>query len=58
LVDRVWYFISPHISGTGEDAFGDLKIRKLSDAISLKDCRFKQSRDGLLVIGYPKELGS
>jgi diaminohydroxyphosphoribosylaminopyrimidine deaminase/5-amino-6-(5-phosphoribosylamino)uracil reductase len=53
LVDKIWYFISPTVSGKGEEPFGDLKIRKISDAITLKDCQFSQSRDGLLVVGYP-----
>ncbi|MGB7061264.1 MAG: bifunctional diaminohydroxyphosphoribosylaminopyrimidine deaminase/5-amino-6-(5-phosphoribosylamino)uracil reductase RibD [Candidatus Zixiibacteriota bacterium] len=58
LVDKVWYLISPTLSGKGEEAFGDLKIRKISEAIALRDCEFKQSRDGLLAVGYPKEAGS
>ena len=57
LVNKVWYFISPSISGKGEDPFGDLKIRKIADAITLKDCEFSQSRDGLLVVGHPEEAG-
>ena len=58
LVDKIWYFISPGISGKGEEAFGDLKIRRISDAIALRDCEFKELRDGLLVVGYPVPVGS
>jgi diaminohydroxyphosphoribosylaminopyrimidine deaminase/5-amino-6-(5-phosphoribosylamino)uracil reductase len=58
LVDKIWYFISPDISGQGEEPFGDLGIRKLSDSVILKNCEFKQSRDGLLVVGYPAADGS
>ncbi|MGB2769468.1 MAG: dihydrofolate reductase family protein, partial [Candidatus Zixiibacteriota bacterium] len=58
LVDKIWHFISASISGKGEEAFGDLKIRRISDAITLTDCEFKELRDGLLVVGYPKEAGS
>jgi diaminohydroxyphosphoribosylaminopyrimidine deaminase/5-amino-6-(5-phosphoribosylamino)uracil reductase len=56
LVDKIWYFISPSLSGKGEEPFGDLKIRKMDHAITLKDCRFSQSRDGLLVVGHPVGL--
>jgi len=58
LVDKIWYFISPDISGKGEEPFGDLKIRRISDSVILKNCEYKQSKDGLLVVGYPKEVGS
>jgi diaminohydroxyphosphoribosylaminopyrimidine deaminase/5-amino-6-(5-phosphoribosylamino)uracil reductase len=58
LVDKIWYFISPGISGKGEEAFGDLKIRRISDAIALRECEFMQSRDGLLVVGYPVPVAS
>ncbi|MGB2804809.1 MAG: bifunctional diaminohydroxyphosphoribosylaminopyrimidine deaminase/5-amino-6-(5-phosphoribosylamino)uracil reductase RibD [Candidatus Zixiibacteriota bacterium] len=58
LVDKIWYFISPGISGKGEEPFGDLKIRKMSGTVTLKDCEFKELRDGLLVVGYPREAGS
>jgi diaminohydroxyphosphoribosylaminopyrimidine deaminase/5-amino-6-(5-phosphoribosylamino)uracil reductase len=53
LVDKIWYSISPEISGKGKEPFGDLGVRKISDAITLKNCEFKQSKDGLLVVGYP-----
>ncbi len=53
LVDRIWYFISPEIQGKGEESLADLRIRRIRDAIDLKNCEFKQLKDGLLVIGYP-----
>ena len=58
LVDKIWYFISPNISGKGVEPFGDLGIRKMSDSIILKDGEYKQFKDGLLVVGYPVEGGS
>jgi len=56
LVDKIWYLISPDIRGKGEEPFGDLGVKKISDSIILKSCEHKQSRDGLLVVGYPAEL--
>jgi len=58
LVDKIWYFISPDIRGKGEEPFGDLGVRKISDAITLKNCEFKQSKNGLLAVGYPVEGGN
>lgn len=57
LVDKIWYFISPALSGRGEEPFGDLKIRKISDAVSLENCEHRQSKDGLVVVGYPAYAG-
>ena len=56
LVDKIWYYISPRLSGKGQEPFGDLKIRKISDAITLKDCEFSQHKKGLLVTGHPVVL--
>jgi diaminohydroxyphosphoribosylaminopyrimidine deaminase/5-amino-6-(5-phosphoribosylamino)uracil reductase len=56
LVDNIWYYISPRLSGKGQEPFGDLKIRKISDAITLKDCEFSQHKKGLLVTGHPVVL--
>ena len=53
LVDKIWYFISQEIQGEGEESLGDLRIRRIRDAIDLKNCEFKQVKDGLLVVGYP-----
>jgi len=58
LVDKIWYFISPEVWGNGDEPFGDLGIKKISDSIILTNCEYKQSRDGLLVVGYPAEGGS
>ena len=57
LVDKVWYFVSPTLSGRGEDPFDDLKIKKISDAVALENCEHRQSRDGLVVVGYPAYAG-
>jgi diaminohydroxyphosphoribosylaminopyrimidine deaminase/5-amino-6-(5-phosphoribosylamino)uracil reductase len=58
LADRIWYSISPTLSGKGEEPFGDLKTRKIADAITLRDCQFTQHKKGLLVVGCPGEVGS
>lgn len=56
LVDKIWYQIFPDISGKGEEPFGDLGIRRISEAIVLKSCEWKQSANSLLVSGYPTFL--
>jgi diaminohydroxyphosphoribosylaminopyrimidine deaminase/5-amino-6-(5-phosphoribosylamino)uracil reductase len=53
LVDKIWYQIVPEISGKGEEPFGDLGIKKISDVVVLKDCEFRQFKNSLLVVGYP-----
>ena len=58
LVDKIWYFISPDILGKGEEPFGDLGIKKISDSVILKNSECKQFKDGLLVVGYPAEAES
>jgi diaminohydroxyphosphoribosylaminopyrimidine deaminase/5-amino-6-(5-phosphoribosylamino)uracil reductase len=58
LVDKIWYLISPRFPRKGEEPFGDLGIRRIRNAINLKNCEFKQMREGLLVVGYPAEAGS
>ena len=54
LLDKVWCFISVDIMGKGEESLGDLGVRKIADAMSLESCEFKQSKDGLLIVGYPQ----
>ena len=58
LVDKIWYFISPDISGKGEEPFGDLGVKKISDSMVLKNCEYKASSNGLLIVGYPAGVGS
>lgn len=58
LVDKVWYFISPEVLTRGKEPFGDLKIRKISDAVTLENCEYRQSKDGLVVVGYPIRASS
>ncbi len=53
LVDKVWYFISPEIQVRGEESFGDLGIRKISNCTVLRDCEYRQSKEGILITGYP-----
>lgn len=58
LVDKIWYSISPEIAGKGKEPFSNLGVRRISDAITLKNCEFKQSKDGLLVVGYLATVSS
>jgi diaminohydroxyphosphoribosylaminopyrimidine deaminase/5-amino-6-(5-phosphoribosylamino)uracil reductase len=53
LVDKIWYQIVTDISGKGEEPFGNLGIKKISDAIVLKNCDVKQIKNSLAVAGYP-----
>jgi diaminohydroxyphosphoribosylaminopyrimidine deaminase/5-amino-6-(5-phosphoribosylamino)uracil reductase len=53
LVDKIWYFISPEIQVRGEEPFGDLGIRKISNCTVLRDCEYRQSKEGILITGYP-----
>lgn len=53
LVDKIWYQIFPGTISEGEEPFGDLGIKRISDAVTLKDCEFKQFQKSLLVVGYP-----
>ena len=53
MVDKIWYQIFPEFSGKGEEPFGDLGIKKISDAVILKECEFRQFKNSLLVVGYP-----
>lgn len=55
LIDKVYAFVSPIIIG-GEKALGAVGgqgIKKLADAIKLKNISFKKFDDNLLTIGYP-----
>ncbi len=53
LVDKIYCFLSPKISGKGLDSFGDLGIRKISDSVALRNCEIKRFGGDLLVVGYP-----
>jgi len=53
LADKIWYEVSPNISVKGDEPFGDLGIRKMSEAVVLKKCEWKQSGNSLLAVGYP-----
>jgi diaminohydroxyphosphoribosylaminopyrimidine deaminase/5-amino-6-(5-phosphoribosylamino)uracil reductase len=52
LADKTWYFIAPRFKGKGEEPFGDLGIRKISKCVTIRDCEFKQLKQGLQVVGY------
>ena len=57
LVDKIWYFISPEILAKGEEPFGDLGVRKISQCRIVKNCEFKRSKDGILAVGYIGQVG-
>jgi diaminohydroxyphosphoribosylaminopyrimidine deaminase/5-amino-6-(5-phosphoribosylamino)uracil reductase len=52
LVDKVFYEITPDVSGKGE-LVGDLGIRRMSEAIVLENCEWKKSDKSFLLSGYP-----
>jgi len=58
LVDKIWYLISPQILAEGEEPFGDLGIRKVSQCKIVRNCEFKLYKDGILAVGYPTQAGS
>jgi diaminohydroxyphosphoribosylaminopyrimidine deaminase/5-amino-6-(5-phosphoribosylamino)uracil reductase len=58
LVDKIWYLISPQILAKGDEPFGDLGIRKVSQCRIVKDCEFKLCKGGILAVGYPTQAGS
>lgn len=51
IVDRAVIFIAPKILGTGIDAIGDLGIRNINSAISLKQVQIKQLNGDLRIMG-------
>ncbi len=57
LVDKVWYFISPDILVRGEESFGDLSIRDVSQCKIVKNCEFTQFREGILAVGDLNSFG-
>ncbi len=54
LVDKLHLFIAPKILGAGKDAFGNMGIRAIGDAIPLRDREMEMIGDDLLVTGYPE----
>ncbi|MDP2960586.1 MAG: dihydrofolate reductase family protein, partial [candidate division Zixibacteria bacterium] len=54
LVDEVYYFLSPKISGKGLETFGDLGINRIKDSLNLKDVELKRFSEDILLIGYPE----
>ncbi|MGB8657750.1 MAG: bifunctional diaminohydroxyphosphoribosylaminopyrimidine deaminase/5-amino-6-(5-phosphoribosylamino)uracil reductase RibD [Candidatus Zixiibacteriota bacterium] len=56
LVDKIWYQLIPDILGKGEEPFDDLGIRRISEAVTLRDCEYVHLKDSLLVVGYPAFL--
>ncbi len=53
LVDRIYCFVSPSIIGEGIPAFGDLGIKRIADALELRDVKLKRFSKDILLIGYP-----
>jgi diaminohydroxyphosphoribosylaminopyrimidine deaminase/5-amino-6-(5-phosphoribosylamino)uracil reductase len=54
LIDKILCFVSPQILGEGIDVVGDLRIKKISQAITLKEIEFQPMKNDFLVIGYPE----
>lgn len=52
LVDKYMQVTAPKIIGRGIAAVGDLKIRKLQNAIQLVECSFENLGDDCLFTGY------
>jgi diaminohydroxyphosphoribosylaminopyrimidine deaminase/5-amino-6-(5-phosphoribosylamino)uracil reductase len=52
LADKILYEITPDVSDPKE-LLEDLGIRKMSEAIALKNCIWRKSGKSLLVSGYP-----
>jgi diaminohydroxyphosphoribosylaminopyrimidine deaminase/5-amino-6-(5-phosphoribosylamino)uracil reductase len=53
LADKIRYEVSLEVSSQGKELFGDLGIKKMSDAIVLKNCEWKRTENSLSVVGYP-----
>ncbi len=52
LFDEISFFIAPRIMGKGIEAFGDLGITKVSDALRLQNVKVNSVNGQLLVHGY------
>ncbi|HEX9916723.1 MAG TPA: bifunctional diaminohydroxyphosphoribosylaminopyrimidine deaminase/5-amino-6-(5-phosphoribosylamino)uracil reductase RibD [candidate division Zixibacteria bacterium] len=52
LADKIYCFISPKIIGEGISSFGSLNIKKIKDALKLKDVELKEFSNDILLIGY------
>jgi diaminohydroxyphosphoribosylaminopyrimidine deaminase/5-amino-6-(5-phosphoribosylamino)uracil reductase len=53
MVDKVLFFYAPKIiGGDGVSMIGDLRLRRIRQAVKLEDFRFAKSGSDLLVTGY------
>jgi len=52
LVDKIRYEVSLEVSSQDKELFGDLGIKKMSDAVVLKNCEWKQSGNKMMAVGY------
>ena len=52
LVDKIYIFIGNKILGQGISAFEDLETTKLSDAVIIRNIKFKRFNDNILIEGY------
>lgn len=55
LVDKVVLFLAPIVIGAGKEAFGELGIRRIEDAIKFERSSFATVGTDGLFIGYPSE---
>ncbi|HDN86219.1 MAG TPA: riboflavin biosynthesis protein RibD, partial [Candidatus Omnitrophica bacterium] len=56
VVDKIYFFFAPKIIG-GEESFtsvGGEGVRKINEAVEIKDWKFRRIKDDFLIIGYPK----
>ncbi len=54
LVDKYVAVIAPKMLGEGVNAIGDMKIKKIADAITLEKTKMISSGKDVILIGYPK----
>ncbi|OQX79407.1 MAG: riboflavin biosynthesis protein RibD [Candidatus Omnitrophica bacterium 4484_70.1] len=56
VVDKIYFFFAPRIIG-GEESLtsvGGEGVRKINEAVEIKDWKFRRIKDDFLIIGYPK----
>jgi len=54
LADKYIAIIAPKVLGSGIEAVGDLRIRRLAEAVEFERQRFEPSGDDMIFVGYPK----
>lgn len=54
LIDKIYQVVAPIIIGSGIEAVGDLKIKRLKNAIKLSNVVYKRVGQDSMLIGYPE----